>query len=226
MTQWDGKLLLAQGWAHYHGRAGDTAFHAHYPMQIVFSGSHETTVTIEDHQVSGQLLRIPSNARHMLAPSREPIDLLYVEPTLLEKCEMEEKSLSAWLAALRHQKAASIDPKIIRALEAVDDGLDGKIAQHDIASTAGMSKSSFTKLFRATIGMPLRRYVLWRRLNAAVTAISDGTDATTAAHRAGFSDQAHFSRTMKKTFGVSPTDSLLSIKMTGTAYSNRSILSR
>ncbi len=211
---WHGRLLLAQGWAHYHGPAGDTTFHAHYPVQLVFSSACDASVTLEDREITGRRLLVPSNARHMLAPTQEPLDLLYVEPTLWAQNEGAGKSLSDWLAALRHQKAAIDDPRMIRTFEAIDDALGGKIAQDMIARAAGMSKSSFTRLFRATIGMPLRRYVLWRRLNVAVAAIGEGADATMAAHKAGFADSAHFSRTMRETFGVSPAESLLKIQMT------------
>ena len=150
----------------------------------------------------------------MLAPSRECLDLLYIEPTFLERANCEGKTLANWLAALRHRKVAINDTRMIRAVEAIEGALCGKIAQKDIAYAAGMSKSSFTTLFRANIGMPLRRYVLWRRLNVAVAAIGEGANATLAAHTAGFSDSAHFSRTMKETFGVSLTDSVLKIQMT------------
>lgn len=211
---WHGKLLLAQGWAHYHGPAGDTTFHAHYPIQLVFSESGEATVTLDDRQMVGRFLHIPSNAKHMLAPSQQPLDLLYIEPTLLEGCEGERKALQEWLSALQQQKTTIDDPRMIRALEAIDGALGGKVTQNMIARKAGMSKSSFTDLFRAIIGMPLRRYVLWRRLNVAVAEIGAGADATQAAHKAGFADSAHFSRTMRETFGVSPTDSVLKIQMT------------
>lgn len=214
MAKWDGNLLLGQGWAHYHGPAGDTAFHAHYPVQLVFSGARDASVTFEGRQITGQFVLVPSNARHMLAPIPEPLDLLYVEPTLLAESGGVDKSLSDWLAALRHQKAVIDDPRMIRALEAIDGALGGKIAQDMIARAAGMSKSSFTKLFRATTRMPLRRYVLWQRLNIAIASIGEGAAATTAAHKAGFADSAHFSRTMRETFGVSPAESLLKIQMT------------
>lgn len=213
-ARWDGELLLAQGWAHYHGPAGDTTFHAHYPVQLVFSEAAEAAVTIDDRQMVGCFLLVPSNARHMLAPSQPPLDLLYIEPTLLEGSEGESRPLSEWLSVLRQRKATLDDPRMIRALEAIDDGLGGKATLDMVARAAGMSKSSFTKLFRAIIGMPPRRYVLWRRLNVAVAAIGEGADATQAAHKAGFADSAHFSRTMRETFGVSPTDSVLKIQMT------------
>lgn len=212
--QWDGELLLAQGWAHYHGPAGDTSLHAHYPEQLVFSAHSEATVEFEDRQITGSFLLIPSNSKHMLTPSREPLDLLFIEPALLERSGGEYRSLSEWLSVLRQRKATLNDARMIRALDAIDKGLGGKVTQDKIASAAGMSTSSFTKMFRSTIGMPLRRYVLWRRLNVAVTNIGEGAHATAAAYQAGFADSAHFSRTMRETFGVSPTDSLLRVKMT------------
>jgi len=199
--QWDGKLLLAQGWAHY-------------PVQLIFSEACDATLTLEDRQLMGCLLLVPSNAKHMLEPSQLPLDLLYIEPTLLDGREGEDRTLSEWFSALRQRKATIDEPRMIRALEAIDDGLGGKITQDMVARAAGMSKSSFTQLFRSTIGMPLRRYVLWRRLNVAVAAIGEGADATAAAYKAGFADAAHFSRTMRETFGVSPAESLLRIKMT------------
>lgn len=212
--QWDGELLLAQGWAHYHGPAGDTSLHAHFPEQLVFSAHSEATVDFENRQITDSFLLIPSNSKHMLKPSQRPLDLLYIEPTLLERNGDEFRPLSGWLSVLRRRKATIDDARMIRALDAIDSDLGEKVTQDRIASAAGMSKSSFTKLFRSTIGMPLRRYVLWRRLNIAVTAISEGADATAAAYQAGFADSAHFSRTMRETFGVSPADSLLRIKMT------------
>ena len=129
-----------------------------------------------------------------MAPSREPFDLLYIESTVLNTYQWEHKSLSEWLALLVVSKAVIDVPRLIRALDMIDGALDGKIAQDAVAGAAGTSKSSFTKLFRATGGMPLRRFVLWRCLNVAVAAMGEGAAATTAAHTAGFSDSAHFFR--------------------------------
>ena len=41
---------------------------------------------------------------------------------------------------------------------------------------------------------------------SAMLAIGAGENATHAAHAAGFSDAAHFSRTMRNMFGVTPRD--------------------
>lgn len=211
--KWQGKLLFSQGWAHYHGPAGDADFHAHYPIQLIFSEISDATVTMQGGRLTGKILKVPSNVLHMLAPSKSTLDLLYIEPTLIGDELDSQKTLKEWLERLQKPKPAIREQRMIRALKAIDTTLEGKVTQDIIALAAGMSKSNFTRLFRETIGMPLRRYVLWRRLNVAVGAIAAGADATGAAHRAGFSDSAHFSRTMKETFGVSATDSLLNIEM-------------
>ena len=207
-------MLLAQGWAHYRGPAGDTSFHAHYPVQLIYAGKRDASVSFEDRMVTGRFLSVPSNVLHKLSPSEDTLDLLYVEPSLVASTAIKDRPLQDWLARLEEDSAHVDDSRMVQALEAIDDSLIGKVTQDVIARAAGMSKSSFTKLFRASVGMPLRRYVLWRRLNIAVATIGAGSDATTAAHQAGFADSAHFSRTMKQTFGVSPADGVLRIKMT------------
>jgi AraC-like DNA-binding protein len=66
----------------------------------------------------------------------------------------------------------------------------------------GISQPHFSYLFRAKMGLPFRRWVLWQRLMSAVSAIVHGEDHTQAAYQAGFSDSAHFARTMKRMFGI------------------------
>lgn len=207
--------MLGGGWAHYRGPAGEAAFHAHYPVQLVFSVDAKAAVVFEKRNEYGHFIIVPSNMSHMLKPSPRIIDLLFIEPTLLlQGEENNHKELPEWLNLLRGKAAQTLDPRLEKALAAVDRLLESKVLLHEIAQSAGMSKSSFTQLFREHIGMPLRRYVLWRRLNVAVATIHNGLDVTTAAHKAGFADSAHFSRTMKETFGVSPSQSLLQIQMT------------
>lgn len=149
-----------------------------------------------------------------MEPNHEAVDLFFAEPTLLTGINGEIMTRADCMAAVEKSQPPLVDQRIMRALEAIDQALDDKIKQATIIRAAGMSKSNFTKTFRANIGMPLRRYVLWQRLKRAVLTIQDGSDATHAAHKAGFSDSAHFSRTMRETFGVTPTQSLFKIKMT------------
>ena len=67
-----------------------------------------------------------------------------------------------------------------------------------------ISDGHLQELFVRDVGAPMRSYRLWHRLLRALVAFTT-TDATTAAHAAGFADLAHFSRTCRRMLGYSPT---------------------
>ena len=82
---------------------------------------------------------------------------------------------------------------------------DGPITLAALARAAHRSPSRLAHRFRAAIGVPLRRYVLWCRLRAAAEAAMHGASLTEAAHAAGFADSAHLSRTFRASFGIAPS---------------------
>lgn len=53
--------------------------------------------------------------------------------------------------------------------------------------------------------MPMRTYVLWRRLLHVWSLLMRGETLTSAAHAAGFADSAHLSRTARAMFGLPPS---------------------
>lgn len=221
--KWTGGLALGDGWAFYRGLAGDNAFHAHYAVQLVVGGHTPASAIIDGDYVIDEIVFIPSNRRHQLAPRPEPLDILYVEPVLLEIGGSDESqidsdravSLYRRLEQELHSGANDIEPalfgeykeaRIVAAIDMIEQRLDASIRLEEIASACDLSKSRFAELFRTTTGLSLRQFVLWRRLRRAMLAIGGGDSATHAAHSAGFSDAAHFSRTLRNMFGVSPRD--------------------
>jgi AraC-like DNA-binding protein len=98
--------------------------------------------------------------------------------------------------------------EVLRASGFIDAHLDTVPLLSDAARHVGISPRQLRRSFADEIGIPYRRYILWRRLRRALLAISDGTDLTTAAATAGFSDSAHFSRTFRQTFGLTPSEVL------------------
>lgn len=75
-----------------------------------------------------------------------------------------------------------------------------------LADGVGLSESRLQHLFKEQIGIPIKRYILWKKMMAAVSLITGNNDFTTAAYEAGFSDSAHISRTFKKNFGLTLSD--------------------
>jgi AraC-like DNA-binding protein len=61
-------------------------------------------------------------------------------------------------------------------------------------------------VFTESVGNPLRRYLLWLRVQRAAGAIVAGRSATDAAQIAGFADASHLTRTFRRTLGMTPRD--------------------
>jgi AraC-like DNA-binding protein len=78
----------------------------------------------------------------------------------------------------------------------------------DAAALACLSPSRFRERFNAGVGIPFRRYRLWRRMALVMRGIAGGATLTDAAHAAGFSSSAHLSTAFKTMFGISPSDVL------------------
>lgn len=73
-----------------------------------------------------------------------------------------------------------------------------------LAQVAGLSPSRFLHVFRQEFGVPVRPYIRWLRLQRAACELIAGASLSQAAHRAGFSDAAHMSRTFRRTLGLAP----------------------
>ena len=54
----------------------------------------------------------------------------------------------------------------------------------------------------------LRGYLMWRRCVEGGILVAKGVSITEAAHNAGFTDSAHFSRVFKKLFGITLSSAL------------------
>ncbi len=101
--------------------------------------------------------------------------------------------------------ATVTDPRILIATEYIRAHLDRSIALDDVASQVFLSPGRFRHLFVEQTGMGLRPYVLWRRFILAWDLLAQGESVSTAAHRAGFADAAHFTRTSNQMFGFPPS---------------------
>lgn len=73
----------------------------------------------------------------------------------------------------------------------------------DAAAHAGLSASRFRHVFRTQLGLPFRRYRLWRRMLLVARHVHGGASLTQAALEVGFSSSAHFSEAFRQMFGMS-----------------------
>jgi AraC-like DNA-binding protein len=125
------------------------------------------------------------------------------EPTSLTVARVEP-----WVTKtlLCDRRPPSIDHRVKRVLR----GLPGRLAEAEavslsaVAASVRLSPSRFMHLFTTSVGVPLRPYVLWLRLQCGAGELARGNSVADAAHAAGFSDAAHFTRTFRRMIGATP----------------------
>ena len=92
-----------------------------------------------------------------------------------------------------------------RAMELLTEHLDGNIALADLATECGLSPGRFMRAFKKSFGVPVRRYLLHRRLQAAKSLLLHSDKSLlTIALEVGFSDQPAFNRSFREIVGTSP----------------------
>jgi AraC-like DNA-binding protein len=96
------------------------------------------------------------------------------------------------------------DQRMRSCVDAIESDLSKVPPVALLAKRIGVSERRLRQLFHAHAGIPVRRFVLWTRIRAALKAIVQGASLASAAQSGGFSDQAHFTRTFREMFGVPP----------------------
>lgn len=121
---------------------------------------------------------------------------------------LEPDAVGAWMRhALQispQDEAKPMHPRVRRVLRKLRAGelpLE-KLTLDQLATVAGLSPSRFLHAFTESVGVPVRPYLLWLRLQLAAGVIASGARIGEAAHAAGFSDAAHLSRTFRRMFGT------------------------
>lgn len=156
-----------------------------------------------------------------------------VWPQLSEIAQQEIRSgadLEVWsirvievLTGLRYLESFT-KPRstILQVRRYVEEHLDGVPRLSEVADRLGFSDRQLRRIIDEDLGMPFRRYVLWRRLRIAALQVHGGADLTTAAIEAGFSDSAHLSRVFRQMFGMTPSEVLPHLQVTDLALDGRS----
>jgi AraC-like DNA-binding protein len=95
-------------------------------------------------------------------------------------------------------------PAIERARQFLDAEKQRVVRSAELEAVTGLSRYELARQFRLRCGTSPHRYLLMRRLDDAREQIVRGRSLADIAFDAGFADQAHFSRTFKAAFGLTP----------------------
>jgi AraC family transcriptional regulator len=104
------------------------------------------------------------------------------------------------------KKRSMLAPKTAaRVIEFIETHLDQRLTLGELAAHAGLSVPHFKVLFRETLGMPVHRYVVQRRVERARALLLQGRlSASQIALETGFAHQSHMAHWMGRLLGVTP----------------------
>lgn len=224
---WSGSVFLGSGWLVYHGPLGATAPHAHHAAQAIVAAAPTVVVGDFGSPIISQTVVVPADHRHALdgggviaaVAYLDPINLMGAGnqisvrqelPSLEALEDLEEARVWADRVAdvLGRRPASGPGEVVASALLAMRGRLPGRVRLADVAEAIGCSSSTLSHRFSDEIGIPMRRWVLWERLQAAAREVAAGRNLTVAAHAAGFADSAHLNRTFRQMFGLTPTEAI------------------
>lgn len=182
----------------------------HHRHQFDGAGETVANVFVEPETAQGRALL----ARHAHAPIAD-LPGAFIGPLAapLGKAFADSRPDEVLIEMSRHLIAAlsgedpagtGVDPRIARAIAFVRNRLGGPVTLAEAAAAVHLSPSRFRHLFVAQTGISFRAYLLWARIATAAGAAMGGLSWTEAAHRCGFADSAHLSRTCRRMFGLAP----------------------
>jgi len=219
----------------YVGPGGSVQPHAHHAVQVAVGLTGPVRLWLDGAESRARAVVVGASRRHAFAADGDVCmiyadatssvgkrlsavsgdvsellaDLVAEPPRLTSPADAASYALS-----LADRLGADAAPRerpgsgpVAAALEYVDRALEAgrRATLPEAAHAAALSPSRLTHHFTGTVGIPFRRYLLWRRLVRVVDEVAAGADLTRAAAAAGFSDSAHLSRTFRDNFGLPPS---------------------
>lgn len=235
---------MAPGVGIFKGNAGDNRFHKHSALQITLSlnedkimvddgakssffssviippncthrieGEHILSIYVDSASSVGQQFKKQFNTSQISMLSdgiSQDVKRLYRETESIAECLYQFMFWYSQNTNSTHKPRLDI---VLNALEA--DLVNTRVTPlREIAALTGLSASRFSHWFKQQTGSPLRTYRKWLRLIRGVRYLLESKDISAAAS-IDFSDQAHFSRTLKSTFGITPKQLIQGISIIG-----------
>lgn len=231
---WRGWCLLRPGILLYGGTIGTNQPHAHHAVHLIVSAEPFTMADAHGERVTTRVAVIPPDTRHVILSGAREALLAQLEPSSAPGRSLLARSgaganASSW--DLAHDGAAPLTfgpetalkvvagwtghrspedipmhPAVERAIVVIPTLLPGgPVRLGTVADAVHLSPSRLAHLFSAHVGIPLRPYVRWQRIQHAIRLVAAGETLTTAANSAGFTDGSHFTRVFRRNFGTAPS---------------------
>ncbi len=224
--KWQGEYCFGPTWIAFKGISAENDLHAHAAMQIVV-GKNITVTDDAAFEVQGDGWLIPSGVKHRIVTS-SPIVILLIDPESalanalkspdainsnvvnlpIEVIDtlLANSSLTSIVNELEKRHRANedeIDPRLRSAI-AYLNSIDKRPTVEAISIKIGLSVSRLRALSVQFFGIPFSKIIMWKQVNLAFKSLAQGDSIIDAAYNSGFADQAHFTRILRDTIGITP----------------------
>ncbi|QXH48743.1 AraC family transcriptional regulator [Pseudomonas xanthosomatis] len=216
---WQGEIWLGDDHCLLLGSVARTAPHEHYAHQVLIGLDGPVEVALGEQHQRGPLLLIPSRQLHAILSDGARCLTLFAEPLafdlgeLAQACELAGNHPQHLAEQLQNWPRRPLPPRLASALQRIRKLDEQRLSARELASTAALSISQLERLFSGTLKLSVRRMVLWQRLRIGIQLALGGASLTDAAVAAGFADSAHFSRSVRRQFGLSPGSALRNLRL-------------
>lgn len=113
-----------------------------------------------------------------------------------------------YLSSTKAVKPVVLDERITKVLTYLEKNFNKDISLDDLADRFYITKNHLNFLFHNTVGIPIKKYIIAKRLGFARKEILGGEHPTQVAYHAGFHDYPTFYRAYKIFYGISPSEQL------------------
>lgn len=100
-----------------------------------------------------------------------------------------------------------IDMRVLRCIQLIRNTEVDTIQLQQMSDKVFLSPSRLSHLFKEETGLTFRQFVQHYKLVKSLQAMQDQQSLTEASFLGGFTDQPHFTKTFKKSFGITPSSS-------------------
>jgi len=119
---------------------------------------------------------------------------------------LTKKIIDKIISEIGYTSGIAIDKRIRKAIDKIRKTEDITLKQ--ISEHSHLSMYRFSHLFKQQTGISFREFVLYTKLVKSLKAVYQKQSLTHSSYLGGFSDQAHFTRTYYKAFGILPSQSV------------------
>lgn len=202
------------------------AYHANAVTCILVGRRAPVSVAFDGGSVTGDVLLVRAEAEHEVSAPEGGFRALYLSGLswpgggavaqritgrlayLAADATLGRDDAQRYLRCALGQYAGPSSPAIEAIRARLSEDPMHRMTQHELGRRLGVERTTALRMFKAATGQTFRSYKRWTGLLHAIDRIVAGSGIGAAAMDAGFADAAHFSRTFRSSFGLSPTGAL------------------